>query len=82
MFGRNVSQVLNEYRIEEAKRLLARSDLPVTTILFEVGFQTKSNFNREFLRVAGMTPSDYRRVHAPPGEGELSAEAVPSSGRQ
>ncbi len=63
--GRNVSQVVNEYRIEEAKRLLALSDLPVTTIIFEAGFQTKSNFNREFLRVVGMSPSDYRRSHPP-----------------
>ncbi|ABC29773.1 AraC-type DNA-binding domain-containing protein [Hahella chejuensis KCTC 2396] len=61
VYGRNVSQVVNEYRIEEAKRLLQETDLPVTSLLFEAGFQTKSNFNREFQRVAGMTPSDYRR---------------------
>lgn len=59
--GRNVSQVVNEYRIEEAKRLMALSDIPITSVIFEVGFQTKSNFNREFLRVTGMSPSDYRR---------------------
>jgi AraC-like DNA-binding protein len=64
VFGRNVSQVVNEYRIKEAKRLLALSDMPVTGIIFESGFQTKSNFNREFLRVAGMNPSDYRRSNA------------------
>ncbi|MDG9669201.1 AraC family transcriptional regulator [Hahella sp. CR1] len=61
VYGRNVSQVVNEYRIEEAKRLLRETDLPVTSIIFEAGFQTKSNFNREFQRVANMTPSDYRR---------------------
>ncbi|TIO07938.1 MAG: helix-turn-helix transcriptional regulator [Mesorhizobium sp.] len=59
--GRNVSQAVNEYRIEQAKRLLANSDLPITTIMFEAGFQTKSNFNREFLRLTGTSPSDYRR---------------------
>ncbi|WLQ16619.1 AraC family transcriptional regulator [Hahella aquimaris] len=61
VYGRNVSQVVNEYRIEEAKRLLQETDLPVTSIFLEAGFQTKSNFNREFQRVANMTPSDYRR---------------------
>lgn len=59
--GRNVSQVVNEYRIAEAQRLLKGTDQPVTTIMFDCGFQTKSNFNREFARVTGMTPSDYRR---------------------
>lgn len=59
--GRNVSQVVNEYRVEEARRLLAETAAPVTEILFEAGFQTKSNFNREFLRVTGQSPSDYRR---------------------
>ena len=58
--GRNVSQVVNEYRIAEAMRLLRETDRPVTTVMFDCGFQTKSNFNREFARVSGMTPSDYR----------------------
>jgi AraC-like DNA-binding protein len=60
--GRNVSQVVNEYRIEEAKRLLSETDRPVTEIMLESGFQTKSNFNREFLRVTGMSPSAWRRA--------------------
>lgn len=59
--GRNVSQHVNEYRIKEAQRLLGDTDLAVTSVMFECGFQTKSNFNREFARVTGMTPSDYRR---------------------
>ncbi len=65
ILGRNVSQVVNEYRIEEAKRLLADATLPITTVMLEAGFQTKSNFNREFQRVVGMTPSDYRRSVSP-----------------
>ena len=59
--GRNVSQLVNGYRIEAAKRLLSQTDMPVTTVMFEAGFQTKSNFNREFLRMAGCSPSDFRR---------------------
>lgn len=59
--GRNVSQHVNEYRIREAQRLLVGTDLAITSIIFECGFYTKSNFNREFARVTGMTPSDYRR---------------------
>jgi AraC-like DNA-binding protein len=59
--GRNVSQIVNEYRVAEAKRRLAETEEPITTVMLESGFQTKSNFNREFLRVTGMRPSDYRR---------------------
>lgn len=62
LLGRNVSQLVNHYRIAEAKRLLAETDMPVTTVMFESGFQTKSNFNREFLRATGLSPSDYRRA--------------------
>lgn len=67
-FGRNVSQVVNEYRIAEAQILLRKSDKPVNEIMFECGFQTKSNFNREFLRVTGMGPRAYRAADPHPDE--------------
>ncbi|CAN7204336.1 AraC family transcriptional regulator [Pararhizobium sp. LjRoot255] len=70
--GRNVSQAVNEYRIRDAQRFLLETDLPVTTIIFECGFQTKSNFNREFARVTGMTPSDYRRSGTMPSTTPLA----------
>ncbi|WP_413700825.1 helix-turn-helix domain-containing protein [Psychromonas sp. KJ10-10] len=61
VYGRNVSQVINEYRIERAKQLLISTDNPITQIYFDSGFQTKSNFNREFARVTQQTPSAFRR---------------------
>ena len=81
--GRNVSQVVNEYRIAEAKRLLAETELPITTIMFDCGFQTKSNFNREFLRVTGVSPSDYRRStpNEKIGGAPIPAEAPPPGTR-
>ncbi|MBY5986892.1 helix-turn-helix domain-containing protein [Roseovarius atlanticus] len=59
--GRNVSQEINEWRIREAQALLEQTDRAVTAIMFDCGFQTKSNFNNTFRRVAGMSPSDWRR---------------------
>jgi AraC-like DNA-binding protein len=59
--GISVSHYVNNHRIREACRLLADTDMPITRILFEAGFITKSNFNREFLRVTGESPSDWRR---------------------
>jgi AraC-like DNA-binding protein len=58
--GMNVSQYVNEHRVGDACRRLAETDDPVTQIMFEAGFQTKSNFNREFLRVTGKSPSAWR----------------------
>lgn len=58
--GQNFSQYINHHRIQEACRLLLETDLPVTDIQFEAGFQTKSNFNREFRRATGVSPSTYR----------------------
>lgn len=58
--GVNVSQYVNEYRVRDACRRLTETDDPVTQIMFEAGFQTKSNFNREFLRVTGKSPSAWR----------------------
>lgn len=58
--GKNVSQYVNEQRIAEACQLLAETERSVTDIMLDVGFQTKSNFNREFKRVTEMTPLQWR----------------------
>lgn len=58
---KNVSQYVNDYRIGDACRLLAGTEKSVTEVMFEVGFQTKSNFNREFRRVTDMTPLAWRQ---------------------
>jgi AraC-like DNA-binding protein len=57
---RNVSQFVNDIRVREACRLLKESSLSITQVIYECGFQTKSNFNREFLRVTGKTPRQWR----------------------
>ncbi|RWX81112.1 AraC family transcriptional regulator [Neorhizobium lilium] len=62
--GKNVSQYVNEHRIAEACELLVETDKAVTEIMFEVGFQTKSNFNREFRRVTEMSPLEWREQKA------------------
>ena len=74
--GRNVSQWVNDHRIAEACRLLAETDRPVTAVLFDAGFQTKSNFNREFRRVTGTTPVLWRAgERAQPSSGTAAATA-------
>jgi AraC-like DNA-binding protein len=74
--GRNISQIVNEYRIGDARHRLATTSEPVTTIMLESGFGTKSNFNREFLRVTGMTPTAFRLAG---GDAPATAEAKASA---
>ena len=62
--GLNVSQFVNNHRVAEAQRLLRETRRPVTDVMLEAGFQTKSNFNREFRRVTGESPSGWRQTHA------------------
>lgn len=57
----NVSQFINNHRVAEAQRLLRDTEQPVTEIMLAAGFQTKSNFNREFRRVTGASPSAWRQ---------------------
>lgn len=61
--GGNVSQFVNGFRIGEACRLLSDTELSVTQAMLEAGFQTKSNFNREFLRITGLSPAAWRESH-------------------
>ena len=62
--GISVSHYVNGLRITEAQRLLRETDYPVTRVMLESGFLTKSNFNREFQRVTGTSPSAWRRDQA------------------
>ena len=59
--GGNVSRHVNAYRIRDACRAL-EGGASVTDAMLASGFNTKSNFNREFRRVTGWTPSARRGV--------------------
>ncbi len=58
--GENVSRFVNAARIEAAKSALLEGKT-VTEAMFSSGFQTKSNFNREFLRITGSSPTAWLR---------------------
>jgi AraC-like DNA-binding protein len=54
--GENISRVVNGWRIAHAADLLCGGN-SVTEAMLGAGFSTKSNFNREFLRVMGQAPT-------------------------
>lgn len=59
-YGKSLPRLLNEYRVEDAKRLLATSDSPIQVVAFEVGFNSLASFNRVFKEIEGQPPSSWR----------------------
>jgi len=62
--GENVSRYVNGFRIRNACVCLRRGDT-VTEAMLSSGFNTKSNFNREFTRVIGQSPTAFLRSIEP-----------------
>lgn len=61
---KNFYEVINNFRVEEAKQMLLESPEEGKSILdicYEVGFNHKSSFNRVFKSITGMTPSEFRK---------------------
>jgi transcriptional regulator GlxA family with amidase domain len=63
--GSSLIARLQDLRVEEAKRLLEASAIPVDEISFDVGYEDASFFRRLFKRRTGLTPSQYRRMFKP-----------------
>ena len=59
--GHTFARYLILTRIYAACTLLTQSHQSITDICFEVGFNNIANFNRQFFKVCGRTPSEYRR---------------------
>lgn len=55
---------LNEIRIGYACKLLIDSRMNVLEICYESGFNTLANFNKQFLKIKRITPSQYRKQFA------------------
>ena len=51
---------LNEVRIQEACSQILKADSSISEICFNTGYNTISNFNRQFKRITGFTPKEYR----------------------
>lgn len=60
-FQKSFPQVMNEQRVEEARRLLEETKVTVKAISEEVGFNSMPSFNRVFKEMTGLSPSAYRK---------------------
>lgn len=63
--GTTLVRYRNQLRIDLAcQMLLSDPDAKVADICFDIGFSNLSNFNRHFLRLKGMSPSEFRVTFA------------------
>lgn len=58
--GTSMHKYILRLRIDEAKRLLLNTDMPLGTIAEEIGFGSKTHFASYFKQVVGLSPSEYR----------------------
>ncbi|GBF51600.1 response regulator [Leptospira ryugenii] len=60
--GMNFNRFLNEYRIEEVcKKIEEQPKVNLLHLAYQVGFNSKANFNIAFKSVKKMTPSEYAK---------------------
>ncbi len=60
--GKSFHAVLNEIRIGHACKLLIENKMKISGICYESGFSNISNFNEQFKKIKGITPSQYLKT--------------------
>lgn len=57
LFGQTIFDYTQSLRMDQAKQLLEATELSITEVAFEVGYEYSSNFTTAFKRRFGITPS-------------------------
>ncbi len=58
------TEIVNEFRINHATKLLISSEMTIAEICYDSGFNNLSYFNRKFKTIIGQTPRAYRANYA------------------
>lgn len=58
------SDFVSEVRIGHACKLLLKDQWTIATVAYECGFNTLSNFNKQFKAITGKSPRAYRQTYA------------------
>jgi AraC-like DNA-binding protein len=59
--GITIFEYLNRIKVDFACKLLMDPDLSILEICLDSGFNNLSHFNKQFRRISGLTPSEYRK---------------------
>lgn len=60
--GKSPYQYVVERRINEAKRLLRHTAMPISEISLSVGYSDQAHFSTAFKKINGITPGSYRKL--------------------
>ncbi|NKI27014.1 AraC family transcriptional regulator [Arenibacter sp. 6A1] len=60
--NKTFTRFVNDIRIGHARKLLLEDNFNVSQICYECGFNTLSNFNRQFKAITNMSPLEYRKL--------------------
>lgn len=63
-FNMAIAEYMNYLRIEKVKELLLESDMTVIQIAQQVGYTNTDTLTRNFKKIEGITPSEYRRMQS------------------
>ena len=61
--GRSFIAYLTDMRLAKAKELLSATDMKLSTIAMEIGYNESNYFSHVFRKFEGMTPKEYRNLH-------------------
>ena len=61
--GMSYIEYLNKIRINEAQKLLIKTNKRITEIAGETGFNSLTNFGRVFKQISGCSPKQYKNHH-------------------
>ena len=67
--GKNIFDVINARKLEEAKRLIRHTELRLSEIAEQVGIDDPAYFSRFFKRHMGMSPKEYKQKVCGRGDG-------------
>ncbi|HCR41668.1 MAG TPA: DNA-binding response regulator, partial [Lachnospiraceae bacterium] len=62
--GINFQEYLSEVRMKKAKDLLKETNLTIAGICEQVGYSDLKYFTKNFKRIAGIKPNEYRKLYS------------------
>lgn len=72
-FGESPHEFITRMRVEAAQQMLRQSQMSVSEICLEVGYESLGSFSDRFRREVGCSPTEFRKVFSVPGLWEIKS---------
>lgn len=57
----SISDFIKQIRLEKAKELLLKTNIPINEVAYKVGYSDANYFSRSFSKIYGLPPSQFRQ---------------------